>query len=64
LQVPEESTRIAMVKHGEVDIVGVSNDNAIRLRDTEGYELRQTRASAHRSNGGCAARSAAASVTG
>ena len=36
LQVPEESTRIAMLKRGEADIVGVSCDNAIKLRD-EGY---------------------------
>ena len=32
LQVPEESTRTAMLKRGEADIVGVSNDNAITLR--------------------------------
>ena len=42
LQVPEESTRIAMLKRGEADIVGVSNDNAIKLRDVDGYQLRQT----------------------
>ena len=45
LQVPEESTRIAMLKRGEADITGVSNDNAIKLRDVDGYELRQTQAS-------------------
>jgi peptide/nickel transport system substrate-binding protein len=45
LQVPEESTRIAMLKRGEADIVGVSNDNAIKLRDVDGYQLRQTQAS-------------------
>src|SRR5207237_6245777 len=33
MQAPEESTRIAMLKRGEADIVGVSNDNAITLRD-------------------------------
>jgi peptide/nickel transport system substrate-binding protein len=42
--VPEEATRIAMLKRGEADIVGVSWDNAITLRG-EGYELRQTKAS-------------------
>ena len=45
LQVPEESTRIAMLKRGEADIVGVSNDNAITLRDQNGFQLRQTKAS-------------------
>ena len=45
LQVPEESTRIALLKRGEADIVGVSNDNAIKLRDEDGYQLRQTKAS-------------------
>jgi peptide/nickel transport system substrate-binding protein len=45
LQVPEESTRIAMLKRGEADIIGVSNDNAINLRDQNGFELRQTKAS-------------------
>jgi peptide/nickel transport system substrate-binding protein len=45
LQVPEESTRIAMLKRGEADIVGVSNDNAVTLRDTGGFQLRQTRSS-------------------
>ena len=30
---PEESTRIAMLKRGEADIVGVSWDNAVSLRD-------------------------------
>jgi peptide/nickel transport system substrate-binding protein len=45
LQVPEESTRIAMLKRGEADIIGVSNDNAIKLRDVDGYQLRQTQAS-------------------
>jgi peptide/nickel transport system substrate-binding protein len=44
-QVPEESTRVAMIKRGEVDIVGVSADNAIQLRDSGGFQLRQTRAS-------------------
>ena len=41
---PEESTRIAMLKRGEADIVGVSWDNAVSLRDG-GYQLRQPRAS-------------------
>ncbi len=41
---PEESTRIAMLKRGEADIVGVSWDNATALRD-QSYQLRQTRAS-------------------
>jgi peptide/nickel transport system substrate-binding protein len=41
---PEESTRIAMLKRGEADIVGVTWDNAIALR-SQGYQLRQTRAS-------------------
>ena len=45
MQAPEESTRIAMLKRGEADIVGVSNDNAITLRDEGGFQLRQTRAS-------------------
>jgi peptide/nickel transport system substrate-binding protein len=45
VQVPEESTRIAMLKRGEIDIVGVSNDNAVKLRVTDGFQLRQTRAS-------------------
>jgi peptide/nickel transport system substrate-binding protein len=45
LQVPEESTRLAMIKRGEVDITPVSNDNAIALRDA-GYQLRQTRSAA------------------
>ena len=44
LHAPEESTRIAMLKRGEADIVGVSFDNALKLRD-EGFELRQTKAS-------------------
>ena len=42
LQVPEEATRIAILKRGEADIVPVSNDNAIALRNA-GYGLRQTR---------------------
>jgi peptide/nickel transport system substrate-binding protein len=41
-QVPEESTKIALLKRGEVDIIGVSNDNAIALRSA-GYQLRQTK---------------------
>jgi peptide/nickel transport system substrate-binding protein len=45
MQVPEESTRIAMLKRGEADIVGVSNDNAVKLRDTDGYQLRQNKSS-------------------
>jgi len=45
LQVSEESTRIAMLKRGEADIVGVSNDNAVKLRDSDGFQLRQTKAS-------------------
>jgi peptide/nickel transport system substrate-binding protein len=45
LQTPEESTRIAMLKRGEADVVGVSNDNAIQLRDANGFQLRQTKAS-------------------
>jgi peptide/nickel transport system substrate-binding protein len=44
LHAPEESTRIAMLRRGEADIVGVSFDNAIKLRG-EGFELRQTKAS-------------------
>jgi peptide/nickel transport system substrate-binding protein len=44
-QAPEESTRIAMLKRGEADIIGVSNDNAVTLRDNDGYQLRQTKAS-------------------
>ncbi len=44
LQVPEESTRIAMLKRGEADIIGVSSDNAVNLRDS-GFQLRQTKAS-------------------
>ena len=45
LQVPEESTRIAMLKRAEADISVVSNDNAVNLRDADGFQLRQTRAS-------------------
>ena len=45
LQAPEESTRIAMLKRGEADIVGISNDNAVNLRDSGGFQLRQTKAS-------------------
>jgi peptide/nickel transport system substrate-binding protein len=45
MQIPEESTRIAMLKRGEADIVGVSNDNAVKLRDSDGFQLRQTKAS-------------------
>ncbi len=45
LETPEESTRIAMLKRGEADIVGISNDNAVTLRDSNGYQLRQTKAS-------------------
>ena len=41
-QVVEESTKIAMLKRQEIDIVGVSNDNAVALRDA-GYQLRQTK---------------------
>jgi peptide/nickel transport system substrate-binding protein len=41
---PEESTRIAMLKRGEADVVGVNWDNAVTLRDG-GFQLRQTRAS-------------------
>jgi peptide/nickel transport system substrate-binding protein len=44
LHAPEESTRIAMLKRGEADIVGVSFDNALKLR-SDGFELRQTKAS-------------------
>jgi peptide/nickel transport system substrate-binding protein len=44
LHAPEESTRIAMLKRGEADVIGVSFDNAIKLRG-EGFELRQTKAS-------------------
>ena len=43
LHAPEESTRSAMLKRGEADIIGVSFDNALALRD-QGYELRQTTA--------------------
>jgi peptide/nickel transport system substrate-binding protein len=39
-QAPEESTRVAMLKRGETDIVGVSIDQAVTLR-TAGYQLRQ-----------------------
>ncbi len=45
LQTPEESTRIAMLKRGEADVVSVSNDNAVQLRDANGFQLRQTKAS-------------------
>jgi peptide/nickel transport system substrate-binding protein len=41
-QVTEESTKIAMLKRQEIDVIGVSNDNAVVLRDS-GYELRQTK---------------------
>ena len=34
-----------MLKRGEADIIGVSNDNAVSLRDNGGYQLRQTKAS-------------------
>lgn len=44
-QVPEESTRIAMLKRGEADIAGISNDNAVSLRDNDGFQLHQTKAS-------------------
>jgi peptide/nickel transport system substrate-binding protein len=44
LHAPEESTRIAMLKRGEADIIGISSDNALNLRG-QGYELRQTKAS-------------------
>jgi len=44
LHAPEESTRIAMLKRGEADMIGVSFDNAIKLHG-EGFELRQTKAS-------------------
>lgn len=41
LQVPEESTRIAMLKRGEVDYIGqVSFDRLIELRDA-GYRLQE-----------------------
>jgi peptide/nickel transport system substrate-binding protein len=43
LHAPEESTRSAMLKRGEADIISVSFDNALTLRD-QGYELRQTKA--------------------
>jgi peptide/nickel transport system substrate-binding protein len=41
-QVVEESTKIAMLKRQEIDIIGVSNDNAVALRDA-GFQLRQTK---------------------
>jgi len=44
LNTPEESTRMAMLKRGEADVVGVAWDNAVALRD-QGFQLRQTRAS-------------------
>jgi len=40
-QAPEESTRIALLRRGEADIVSVSIDNAVRLRDNDGFRLRQ-----------------------
>ena len=41
LQVPEESTRIAMLKRGEVDIIGqVSFDRQVELRDA-GFRLQE-----------------------
>jgi peptide/nickel transport system substrate-binding protein len=39
--VPEESTRIAMLKNGDLDIINVRFDNANTLK-AGGYELRQT----------------------
>ncbi len=41
LQAPEESTRVAMLKRGEADIIGISIDQAVTLRSA-GYQLRQT----------------------
>jgi peptide/nickel transport system substrate-binding protein len=41
LQVPEESTRIALLKRGDVDIIapgGISTDRLIELRDKEGFK--------------------------
>jgi peptide/nickel transport system substrate-binding protein len=40
-QVPEESTRIAMLQKGDLDIINVKFDNANKLK-ADGYELRQT----------------------
>jgi ABC-type transport system substrate-binding protein len=40
IQVPEESTRVAMLKRAEVDITGISIDQAVALRN-DGYQLRQ-----------------------
>ncbi len=37
--VPEESTALAALRHGETDIVAVNMDDALKVRD-EGYELR------------------------
>jgi ABC-type transport system substrate-binding protein len=37
--VPEESTAVAALRHGETDIVAVNMDDALKVRD-EGYELR------------------------
>jgi peptide/nickel transport system substrate-binding protein len=37
--VPEESTALAALRHGETDIVAVNMDEALKVRD-EGYELR------------------------
>lgn len=45
LNTPEESTRIAQLKRGEADAVLVSWDNAVNLRDQQGFQLRQTLAS-------------------
>ncbi len=40
LQVPEESTRIAMLKRGEIDVLGgLSYDNIVALKN-EGYQTR------------------------
>lgn len=38
LQIPEESTRVGMMKRGEIDIITVSTDRLIELRDL-GYRL-------------------------
>ena len=41
IQVPEESTRVAMLKRGEVDMIGdLSFDRVVELRD-EGFQLQE-----------------------
>jgi peptide/nickel transport system substrate-binding protein len=40
VQVPEEATRVAMMKRGEVDIIGVTMDRTVEMRD-QGYRLQE-----------------------